>query len=183
MIKQLFKGLARAKQLKDERGAALVEIAFVLPMILVLIFGLIDFSQIILDNLKMSGMSRQGSDLVAKGVSAADTLTALDIQGGSLNIGTQGMIILTQVQNNKSNQPTIFAQTAAPTGISVASKVGTGVGNPAFVPSSATSATGVLAAGQTLFVTEVFYSYKPITPLGGFFKANLASNLYEVAYF
>lgn len=180
MIKQLIDGLAWAKRLEDERGAALVELAFCLPLILVLVFGLIDFSQIILDNEKMSGISRQGSDLISRGTTMAVTLTALNTQGASMNIGTQGMIILTEVVNDSNGNPEIEFQQGASTGIPVASKVGTGVGNPAIVPSNAST---VLSAGQTLYITEVFYSYKPMTPIGGFLKTSLASNLYEVAYF
>jgi len=29
----------------------------------------------------------------------------------------------------------------------------------------------------------VFYSYTPMTPVGGLLKTNLASTLYDVAYF
>ena len=44
-------------------------------------------------------------------------------------------------------------------------------------------ATNVLDQGQTLYVTEVFYSYTPMTPIGSFLKTSLASTLYDVAYF
>src|ERR1039458_10225818 len=95
MIKRLIKGLAWTKRLGDERGAALIELAFCMSTLLILVFGLIDFSLIIFDNQVMSGLSRQGSDLASRGTSMTDTVSALGIQGASLNIGTNGRIILT----------------------------------------------------------------------------------------
>jgi len=145
-----------------------------------LVFGLIDFSQIILDNQVMSGLSRQGSNLASRGTTLTDTVSALGIQGASMNIGTKGRIIVTEVANDVNGAPQIVGQVESPTGISVTSAVGAGIGNRATMPSGAST---VLNAGQTLYVTEVFYSYTPMTPVGSFLKMNLTSTLYDVAYF
>lgn len=187
MIERLTKGLAWAKRLEDERGGALVEAAFCLPVLMILTFALIDFSQIILDNHVMTGISRQGSDLASRaaavqgtGTELQDIVSALVLQGASLNIGTQGRIIVTEVHSDTPNTPLIKDQAISLTGISVTSAVGTGIGSAANMP---TGATTVLNAGQTLYVTEVFYSYKPMTPVGGFLKTSLAGTLYQAAYF
>jgi hypothetical protein len=87
---------------------------------------------------------------------------------------------LTEVANDVNGKAVIVDQVESPSGISVKSAVGTGIGNRATMPSSAST---VLNAGQTLYVTEVFYSYSPMTPIGGFLKTSLASTLYDVAYF
>jgi Flp pilus assembly protein TadG len=180
MIKRLTEGLAWAKRLEDERGAALIELAICLPLLFILLFGLIDFSQIIYDNEVMSGLTRQGSDLASRGTTLTSTLSAVGIQGASLNIGTRGRIIVTEVANDVNGNPQIVDQMESTTGISVTSAVGSGIGNRASMPSSAST---VLNAGQTLYVTEVFYSYVPITPIGGFLKISVASTLYNAAYF
>ncbi len=183
MIKRLIEGFAWAKRLEDEQGAAFIELAICVPMLLILVFGLIDFSQMIFDNQRMSGISRQGSDLASRDAFGSEGLppivSALVTQGAAMSIGTQGRIILTEVGGTGS-QPTILAQSESLTGITVTSAVGTGVGSPATVPANAVT---VLNAGQRLFVTEVFYSYSPMTPVGGLLKTSLASTLYDVAYF
>lgn len=182
MIERLTERLTWPKRLEDERGQALIEAAFCLPVLFMLAFGLVDFAQMISDNNVMSGISRQGSDLASRGTSLTATMSALDIQGASLNIGTQGMIIVTEVANSGPglNNFRIVDQVQSPTGISVTSSVGSVINGPATMPPGATT---VLNAGQTLYVTEVFYSYKSLTPIGGFLKISLASTLYQVAYF
>ena len=187
MIKRLTEALAWAKRIEDERGAAFIELALCLPVLFVLVFGVIEFSQIIYDNQMMSGLSRQGSNLASRGWPLADTPTeigvvsALVTQGASLNIGTRGRIIVTEVEKNiKTGKLEIVGQQESPTGIPATSAINPWITKPASVPSNART---VLNAGQTIFVTEVFYSYVPITPLGGFLKMKLASTLYDAAYF
>jgi hypothetical protein len=45
------------------------------------------------------------------------------------------------------------------------------------------SADSVPQPGQTAYVTEVYYQYQPLTPLGRIISAVLPSPLYDVAVF
>ena len=193
MIKRLTKDLARATRLEDERGNALVELAFCLPLLMILAFGVIDFSQMIFDKQAMAGISRQGSDLASRTYNGDPTtlpslVSGLVTQGASLNIGTNGRIILTVVAdgidssgNLIKGDPIIEAQQLSSSGISVTSKVGSAIGGAATMPSGVTA--NVLDNGRTIYVTEVFYNYSPMTPVGNFLKKSLASTFYEAAYF
>lgn len=180
MIERFITGLVCAKGLEDERGGALVELAICLPMLLILVFGLIDFSQMIFDCQVMSGLSRQGCNLASRGTSLADTASALVSQGASLNIGKKGEVIVTGVAADTSGVPRIVDQAKSTTGISAASRIGSGNGSVASMPANAST---VLQAGQTLYVVEIFYTYSPMTPIGGFLKTSLSSTLYNAAYF
>lgn len=180
MVKRHFRSFAWATRFEDERGAALIELAICVPMLLVLVFGAIDFSQMISDYQLMSGLSRQGCNLASRGTSLADTVSALGAQGASLQIGSNGKIFVTAVADDANGIPRIVDQAVSPTGISVTSKIGSAIGATASMP---TTANSVLQAGQTLYIVEVFYSYNPMTPIGGFLKTSLGSTLYEAAYF
>ena len=60
------------------------------------------------------------------------------------------------------------------------SKLGTGIGNTATL---SLAEQGMLKPGQSIYVSEVFYSYQPVTPIGNFVKIVMPSTLYEAAYF
>jgi hypothetical protein len=182
MIKRLIERLEWATRFEDEQGAAFVELALCLPMLFVLMFGVIEFSQLILDNQIMTGLSRQGSNIASRepNMKLQTIVSALGTQGASLNIGTRGRIIITEVDGT-STKPVIESQAISTTGIPATSVTESWISNPRRnIPLNAKT---LLNAGQPIFVTEIFYSYVPITPVGGFLKMKLASTLYDVAYF
>ena len=179
MIKRLVKGLRWTKRFKNERGGALVELVVCVPVMLILIFGLVDFSQMIYIKQVMSGMTRQGSDLASRGTSLTAAVSALSAQGASLNIGTQGRIFVTAVADVKG-APEVMDQVESASGISTNSEVGSTIGKAATMPLSANTA---LNAGQTLYVTEVFYSYTPMTPIGSLLQKSFGTQMYDAATF
>jgi Flp pilus assembly protein TadG len=149
-------------------------------VLLTMVFGLIDVSRILHDKQVMSGLTRQGSNLASRGTSLQQTVSALVTQGSSLDLGTQGRVIVTSVAEGSNGSPEITAQVESTGGIAVTSSVGNGVGKPANVPAAANP---VLQKGQTIYVTEVYYSFQAVTPIGGILKLALPSTLYEAAYF
>jgi hypothetical protein len=41
----------------------------------------------------------------------------------------------------------------------------------------------MIQANQTIYVTEIFYSFRPITPIGNILHVVMPSTLYQAAYF
>lgn len=61
--KNLMEGavVKRLRKIKDQNGAALVEFAIVLPLLLTLIFGMIEFSIMLYDKAMITNASREGA--------------------------------------------------------------------------------------------------------------------------
>lgn len=158
----------------DNSGQALAEFALAALLMIMLIFGLIDFSRAIYEKQVMTHLTREGSNLASRGTDLGTTANAV-VQGSApLNLTQNGRVIVTTIYNDGSGCR-IKGQVSQG-GLTASSKFGNTVG----------SATACVSANiqmpppnQTLFATEVFYTYKPVTPVGKM----LPQTLYDVAYF
>ena len=206
---------ARAKLIANDSGQAMVEFAFIVPLLLIMMCAAIDFGRALNTMQVIAELSRQGSSLASRIDTCAagaglgepmETLTcsvqalvAAPLVAGQsgqsgLSIGTYGEIIATAVQNTGTTASPTYMITGqySQGGISQTSKIGTystktGAANTATVPAAFSTATGdqPLQAGQTMYVTEIFYTFTPITPIGKLTNSvvNLPTLMYNVAYF
>ena len=187
---------ASRKTRKGESGQALLEFALSLPFVLFLLFGFIDFSRAIFQQQVITGLTRSGSSMAARGttinVSDPNSVPNILIQpeASPLNLSTNGRIIITGVANNGTTgapdyRVTAQYQTGACTGCtSASSRVGSStVGSPANLPPLPPSGRDFPQPGQTIYVTEIFYAYHPLTPVGTLFGGVLLPpQSYDVAY-
>lgn len=166
------------KTIAGESGQATVELATAVPLVLIMLFAIIDFGRALNYVQVMIELTRQGSNLASRGDTLSQAASAVVSGDTSLNLNSRGEVIVTSV-SDVNNVYTITGQVSQG-GTSQSSKIGNGVGTRATVPAVA---AGILQPGQTLYVTEVFYSYQAITPIANFVRLVVPSTLYEVAYF
>ena len=171
-------GSACTRIVAAESGQAAMEFALIATLMLLIFSMVIDFSRAIHDVQVMAGLSRQGSNLASRGTSLSDSAAAVLAGDSAMNLNSNGEVIITSVTN--INRVLTITDQVSQGNVSKTSKVGKGVGNRATVP---TSAAAMLQPGQTIYITEIFYSYQPITPIKNLLKFAMPSTLYQVAYF
>ncbi|MFK3738885.1 TadE/TadG family type IV pilus assembly protein [Massilia sp. TN1-12] len=91
-----------------QRGVAAVEFALLLPILLILVFGMVDAGRALQANTIMVNIGREGANLVARGnvdlaSSSQDVMYALMASAPPLNVKQQGMIYITRVMGVVSN--------------------------------------------------------------------------------
>jgi Flp pilus assembly protein TadG len=156
----------------------MLEFAIIAGLVITMVFAIIDFGRAFNEMQEIVGLTRQGSNLASRGTSLSDSATAVVAGDAPLNLNSSGEVILTSVSNNASGN--IITGQVTQGALTLPSKVGAGVGTTATLPSAAIA---MLQPGQTIYITEVYYTYQPITPLSAFLNIVMPSTLYQVAYF
>jgi TadE-like protein len=183
---QLYRSL-RKNLGASSRGQAAVELAFAATVLLMFVCSAVDFGRALNDMQILSELTRQGSNLASRGegTTTCDSICSANVAllSGDSGIGlsTNGRVIITELDQStpKAGGPyTIVEQAKSATGISATSKLGS---------SGTVSITGApaLQTGQSLYVTEIFYSFTPATGIGALTNNTVGfpSVLYQVAYF
>ena len=141
----------------DARANVAIEFAFILPLMLTMFFGTVEFSSALAANRKVTMVARTLSDLVSQ----SSTVTDTDLT----NFGSTGRAImypfpLNVVSTYDTRVSEIYIDPATMTGKVIWSK-GTGAYPDRAANSSVTVPTALQVAGTYLIYSEVAYKYVP----------------------
>jgi hypothetical protein len=167
-------------RLSGRSGQALVEFTFVAATLLLLFFGMIDFCRAISVRQVITSLTREGSNLASRNTSLSNSIAAVLAASDPLNMTNNGRIFISVVTNN-AGTPWVADQMTFG-GISTNSadsKIGH-PGGPATMPATNPA---LPEPNQTIYVTEIYYSFQAVTPVGKFLNFALPTPLYDAAYF
>lgn len=160
------------------KGAAFVELAIVLPLLVLMALGVFDFARAIHVKNMITNMSREGANLASRSaIPDTNIMNAIAYTAQPLDMVNNGTIYITAVQGNTehgSTVPTIQSQNSWRNKSNPSSKIGSRVGDVAQNLGDLN-----LANGETVYSVEVFYRYR-----GMFFHyLGLDKQLYSMSVF
>ena len=166
--------LAREIWRRDE-GAELVELVVVLPLLLILAFGILELGNALDKAHGMATLSREGANIAVRGVDL-DTVAAVTMMNGvSIGLDTRGGTIVSRILV-EGGVPIVQEQVAS-SGYARLSRIGQ-------VDSTVTGFLGSgLAEGQQVFAVEVFYDHQMVTPVAKLMAPIIPDTMYEAAVF
>jgi len=168
----------------NERGVALVELALLLPILVVLAFGVIDLGRLIHARLVVTNVSREGGSLASRDIQTGNNLiTMLQSSATPFNLATQGRIYVYRINAGETRRDPLpyidskFSGGAYGVSSSITGNVGDTPGGLSstlynHLRYNTTNKTSDLSE---ISIVEVFYHYRPITPL-----PNFVQNLFPV---
>lgn len=173
----------------SERGASALELALLLPLLVVLVFGVIDLGRLIHARLVVTNVSREGGSLASRDIQTGNNLIAmLQSSATPFDLVNEGKIYVWKIKGGVSRNaplPYIDSRFESPGGYFVSSSIGGNVGQTptGFLQTSplwnhlvfepAPQGTSDIAE---ISIVEVFYHYRPITPLPNFIQNMFPAN-------
>ena len=170
----------------ERRGQALLELALIVVVLAVLVMGMVEYGRMFVTRQMMIVASREGANLAARGTTLSNTVASMVATAPAmLFTNGSGTIIATSVTRSANGTPTVSGQVKYG-----ASNYVSRVGNLNASGSAVTlPSTQLPQTNQTLYVTEIFYPFSPVTPLGSLLNVARGTNtgvitlLYDATYF
>lgn len=191
------------RKLIDGRGQSLVEFAFLMPLILVVALGVIEFGYALLDQHVVTKLTREGSNLISRDTSLDDAITAMrSMSTRPVDFNTRSRVIFSVLKKGSTTSTANYDQVilyqraeygslAATSGLRMRGSGTFGTG-PDYVAANSDTNTGLQIAnlpayldvtrGGLVYVTEIFTTHNLITPLDRF-GVTVPNTLYSIAYF
>ncbi len=193
----------RPSALKSSSGQSIVEFALILPLLMLVVLGVVEFGYALSDEHVVTRLSREGSNLISRDTSLQDAATALTSMSSAPVDFTNGSKLIFSVvrkgaTTGSANENLLILyqryEFGSYTGTSTVTTLGTGSfgGGPNYLAANSDSDTSlrvtnlpaslVLSKGGMIYITEIFTRHNRITPLDNF-GVLVPQTLYSIAYF
>jgi len=187
---------------KSEKGQSIVEFALITPLLVTMVFGVVETSYALLHQHVVSRLTREGSNLISRSATLQDAGTALTTMASPpVNFGTNSKVIFSVIKRvgtigaanyNKDvlYQRYQFGSLAATSALQTAGSGSFG-GAPDYQAANSDNDTSLrvanlpgnlLVTGGMLYVTEIYTQHTLLTPLDRF-GIMLPTRLYSISYF
>lgn len=163
--------------LGDNRGTALVEFAFALPVLITLTVGGIDMASYLLLNMKLQNAAFAVADLTARDKTLSEDqldniMQAVEHIVKPFEFGTAGITIVSGIVADEDGAVSVGWQREGAGAATANSTIGA-VGDEPVLPTDLT-----LSANETLIAAEVVYNYEPLFGL-----IQQSTEIRKIAYF
>jgi Flp pilus assembly protein TadG len=165
--------------LRRNKGTALIEFCFILPILVIMVLFIIDFGRLIQARIIITNVAREGGNLASRGIATptgTDLITMLQSSAAPLDLVQSGRICISSIEAGNLNHP-------EPTFVSAQDQLCSGNLDVSSGISSGADRLGLTSAMHNhlvfkvedqasdingITVVETFYKYRPITPLPNF---------------
>jgi Flp pilus assembly protein TadG len=173
-----------ARDLRHKRGIALTEFALILPIILIMVLATIDIGLLTQSHLIISNVAREGGSIASRQDAINNgIISMLQASARPLDLtAANGRIYITRITAGQSAGQSAPRITATVTGgtLGFATKMGAGTPNLGLTQAVYDHLVYKPANGaadmQYVTVVEVYYKYRPITPISNFIPGLMTSD-------
>jgi Flp pilus assembly protein TadG len=171
-------GGARSKR-DGQSGAALAELAVLLPVVIITLLAVIDFGRLVYCHQVATDLTREAANLVSRGTATSEAWSAAAQADGPIQLDENGEMIVSVIRRKSSTDstPWIFEQTSNGPLNSVKSRVGS-LNQKAKIPHITTMGTGV-----TITAVEIYHGFQPIFSSGDLALTIYPEFVYGAAFF
>jgi len=188
---------------RNERGQSVVEMAVILPLLLVVVLGVVEVSYALMDQHVVTKLTREGSNLISRDTSLGDAAAVLKAMSSRpVNFDSNAKLIFTVIRKGATTGTSNFGQDivyqryeygvlSASSALQTKGSSSFGV-PPDYQAANADSDTGlqiqslpsglVVGTASMVYVTEVFTRHELITPFDKF-GITVPNVLYSIAFF
>jgi Flp pilus assembly protein TadG len=192
------------RTLKDARGQSILEITILMPLILVVALGVIEFGYALLDQHVVTKLTREGSNLISRDTTIEDAVTAMrSMSTRPVDFNTRSRAIFSVLKKGSTTGTVNYDQVILYQRHEFGSSVGsgsalrmTGSGTfgaaPNYVAQNSDTNAGLqilnppsyldVTRGGLVYVTEIYTTHQLLTPLDRF-GVTAPNTLYSIAYF